>query len=157
MFGKWHIEVFAGFIFFLFPFVSIQPCHFDFAVFCPNITEAITSCNAGKITGRLFDWRHTHTQQGRWIAENKMRSSEANIFAFFPFGFKNIIRDLLLSLFLKGNSKKMQTWATWIIPGIIFRCFWTYHSETIDKMWYLSELGAVAVWWEHILISIRPK
>uniref|UniRef100_A0A7N6BWF1 Folylpolyglutamate synthase n=1 Tax=Anabas testudineus TaxID=64144 RepID=A0A7N6BWF1_ANATE len=43
---NWHIEVFAGFIFFLFPFVSIQPCHFDFAVFCPNITEAITSCNA---------------------------------------------------------------------------------------------------------------
>ncbi|XP_074546336.1 folylpolyglutamate synthase, mitochondrial [Halichoeres trimaculatus] len=24
----------------------LQPCHFDFAVFCPNITEAITSCNA---------------------------------------------------------------------------------------------------------------
>uniref|UniRef100_A0A8C4F9D5 Folylpolyglutamate synthase n=1 Tax=Dicentrarchus labrax TaxID=13489 RepID=A0A8C4F9D5_DICLA len=26
--------------------VSFQPCHFDFAVFCPNITEAIASCNA---------------------------------------------------------------------------------------------------------------
>ncbi|XP_068430770.1 folylpolyglutamate synthase, mitochondrial isoform X2 [Clinocottus analis] len=24
----------------------LVPCHFDFAVFCPNITEAITSCNA---------------------------------------------------------------------------------------------------------------
>ncbi|XP_031731578.1 folylpolyglutamate synthase, mitochondrial isoform X2 [Anarrhichthys ocellatus] len=25
----------------------LVPCHFDFAVFCPNITEAIASCNAG--------------------------------------------------------------------------------------------------------------
>ncbi|XP_076019803.1 folylpolyglutamate synthase, mitochondrial-like isoform X2 [Genypterus blacodes] len=24
----------------------LVPCHFDFAVFCPNITEAVTSCNA---------------------------------------------------------------------------------------------------------------
>ncbi|XP_018557462.1 folylpolyglutamate synthase, mitochondrial isoform X1 [Lates calcarifer] len=24
----------------------LMPCHFDFAVFCPNITEAIASCNA---------------------------------------------------------------------------------------------------------------
>ncbi|XP_077399096.1 folylpolyglutamate synthase, mitochondrial isoform X2 [Vanacampus margaritifer] len=24
----------------------LAPCHFDFAVFCPNITETITSCNA---------------------------------------------------------------------------------------------------------------
>uniref|UniRef100_A0A673NKA1 Folylpolyglutamate synthase n=1 Tax=Sinocyclocheilus rhinocerous TaxID=307959 RepID=A0A673NKA1_9TELE len=24
----------------------LVPCHFDFAVFCPNITEAITTCNA---------------------------------------------------------------------------------------------------------------
>uniref|UniRef100_A0AAQ6A890 Folylpolyglutamate synthase n=1 Tax=Amphiprion ocellaris TaxID=80972 RepID=A0AAQ6A890_AMPOC len=25
---------------------ALVPCHFDFAVFCPNITEAIASCNA---------------------------------------------------------------------------------------------------------------
>ncbi|XP_061887362.1 folylpolyglutamate synthase, mitochondrial [Entelurus aequoreus] len=27
----------------------LMPCHFDFAVFCPNITETITSCNADQL------------------------------------------------------------------------------------------------------------
>uniref|UniRef100_A0A8D3DZU3 Folylpolyglutamate synthase n=1 Tax=Scophthalmus maximus TaxID=52904 RepID=A0A8D3DZU3_SCOMX len=36
----------ANFKFLYFVCVSVQPCHFDFAVFCPNITEAVTSCNA---------------------------------------------------------------------------------------------------------------
>ncbi|MEQ2216675.1 hypothetical protein XENOCAPTIV_020211 [Xenoophorus captivus] len=29
----------------------LVPFHFDFAVFCPNITEAAASCNAGQIEG----------------------------------------------------------------------------------------------------------
>lgn len=44
--------------------LSFQPCHFDFAVFCPNITEAIASCNAGKTVGLLCFYGEGNTLKG---------------------------------------------------------------------------------------------
>ncbi|XP_034402675.1 folylpolyglutamate synthase, mitochondrial [Cyclopterus lumpus] len=52
----------------------LVPCHFDFAVFCPNITEAIASCNADQqnfnvsvenmLTRCLDNERHWHLHNG---------------------------------------------------------------------------------------------
>lgn len=55
------------FVFFL--LVSFQPCHFDFTVFCPNITEAIASCNAGEMIEPVaFGWWHltSNSTQKDW-------------------------------------------------------------------------------------------
>lgn len=71
---------------FFFFFLS-QTCHFDFAVFCPNITEAIASCNAGEYS----EWDAVSERRIK-----KLLSLDRDTFSHF------VHKQLETTLFRKG-------------------------------------------------------
>lgn len=71
---------------FFFFFLS-QMCHFDFAVFCPNITEAIASCNAGEYS----EWDAVSERRIK-----KLLSLDRDTFSHF------VHKQLETTLFRKG-------------------------------------------------------
>lgn len=71
---------------FFFFFLS-QTCHFDFAVFCPNITEAIASCNAGEYS----EWDGVSERRIK-----KLLSLDRDTFSHF------VHKQLETTLFRKG-------------------------------------------------------
>lgn len=71
----------------LFFFFLSQTCHFDFAVFCPNITEAIASCNAGEYS----EWDAVSERRIK-----KLLSLDRDTFSHF------VHKQLETTLFRKG-------------------------------------------------------